>query len=178
MLPIRFMPSLALVAASLAALVAPLGSVRANDVVKGDMAISQPWTRATPGGAKVGAGYVTITNRGTAPDRLVGGTAIVSGNVEIHATSVADGVMRMRQLEKGIEIRPGETIELKPGGMHLMLMELKKPMTQGERIKGTLVFERAGIAAVEFDVAPIGAPSPDAPPAAGAGGARGGNHHH
>jgi copper(I)-binding protein len=132
----------------------------AADIVKGDLKISQPWARATPGGVKVAAGYVTITNTGKTADKLTGGSATFSGTLELHDMTMTDGVMRMRQIEGGIELKPGATIALKPGGMHLMLMDLKQPLKQGEKLKGTLVFEKAGSVEIEFDVAAIGAAGP------------------
>ena len=132
----------------------------AADVVKGDIKISQPWARATPGGAKVAAGYVTITNTGKTADKLTGGSAAAAGVLEIHDMTMADGVMRMRRLDAGLDLKPGETVALKPGGLHLMLMELRQPLKQGEKIRGTLVFEKAGTVEIEFDVTPIGAAGP------------------
>jgi copper(I)-binding protein len=129
--------------------------------------VEAPWSRATPGGAKVGSGYMRIVNRGSEPDRLIGGTAAVAARVEVHESSTVDGVARMRPVEGGLLIRPGETVELKPGGLHAMLVDLARPLKQGEVIKGTLVFERAGTLAIEYRVGGIGAPS-----------AAGGHHHH
>jgi len=76
----------------------------------------------------------------------------------VHDTVTENGVGRMRQV-KSLEIKPGQTIELKPGGMHVMLMGLKQPLSQGQTVKGTLVFEKAGTVAVEFTVQPPGATS-------------------
>lgn len=127
----------------------------------GSLVIEAPWLRATPSGAKVAGGYVKITNTGTAPDRLVGGTLPIAGQVEVHEMSMADNVMQMRRLD-GLEIKPGATVELKPGGFHLMFMELKDGLKAGQTIKGTLVFEKAGTVEVEYLVAPIGAATRDA----------------
>ena len=132
----------------------------------GSLAIEAPWSRATPGGAKVGSGYMRIVNRGSEPDRLIGGTAAVAVRVEVHESSTVDGIARMRPVEGGLLIKPGETVELKPGGLHAMLVDLKRPLREGETIKGTLVFEKAGTVAIEYRVGGIGAQR------AGAG------HHH
>jgi copper(I)-binding protein len=132
----------------------------AADVMKGDIRISQPWTRATPKGAKVAGGYMTITNSGKTADRLIGGSAAIAGQFEVHEMSMTDGVMRMRRLEKGLEIKPGETVVLKPGSYHAMLLGLKGQVQQGKPIKGTLEFEKAGKVEIEYVVAPIGATSP------------------
>ncbi len=139
----------------------------AQDLVRGDIRISQPWTRATPGGAKVAAGYLEITNTGKVADRLVGGTAAMAGVLEIHDMTMTDGVMRMRRVDGGLEIKPGQTVALRPGGLHVMFMELKQPLKQGEKVKGTLVFEKAGTIEVEYTVAAIGAAGPDGKPAGG-----------
>jgi copper(I)-binding protein len=125
----------------------------------GAVVIEAPWTRATPGGAKVGGAYLKITNTGTEPDRLIGGTLPVAAEVEVHEMSMTDGVMKMRKLDKGLEIKPGETVELKPGGFHIMFTGLKSGLKQGEPIKGTLQFEKSGSVEVEYRVAPIGAQS-------------------
>ena len=129
----------------------------AHDYKVGDLQIDHPWARATPGGATVGGGFMKIKNAGSAADRLVAGSAEVAGRVEIHEMAVIDGIMKMRALDKGLEIAPGKTVELKPGGFHVMLMDLKRPLKQGETVKATLVFEKAGSLQVEFQVEAIGA---------------------
>lgn len=145
----------------------------AQDIVKGDIKIAQAWSRATPGGSKVAAGYLTITNTGKAADKLIGGSAAVAGTFELHDMTMTDGVMRMRRIDGGIEIKPGATVALRPGGMHVMFMDLKQQLAQGEKVKGTLVFEKAGTIEITFDVAPIGAAGPG-----GAGGEMKGHKHH
>ncbi|HEY5166977.1 MAG TPA: copper chaperone PCu(A)C [Pseudolabrys sp.] len=132
----------------------------AEDVSAGSLQISMPWTRATPKGAGVGGGYMKITNTGATPDRLVSGSTDVSSRFEIHEMSMDNGVMKMRPVAQGIEIKPGQTVELKPGGYHVMFVGLKKPFAQGEPVKATLVFEKAGKVAVTFTVEGIGAQSP------------------
>ena len=125
--------------------------------------IEAPWARVTPGGAKVGGAYLKITNTGTEADRLVGGTLPVAAAVEVHEMSMTDGVMKMRKLDKGLEIKPGQTVELKPGGYHIMFTGLSEGLKQGQPVKGTLQFEKAGSVEIEYRVAPIGAQSGDAP---------------
>jgi len=125
----------------------------------GSLVIEGPWSRATPGGAKIGSGYMRITNRGPEPDRLIGGTAAVARTFELHESSDVDGIARMRAVEGGLPIKPGETVELKPGGLHAMLVDLKQPLREGDVVKGTLVFEKAGTIAIEYRVAGIGAQS-------------------
>jgi len=131
----------------------------------GSIVIEAPWTRATPGQSKVGAGFMKITNTGKETDRLIGGSAEVAKDFEVHEMSMSGDVMKMRRLAKGLEIKPGETVELKPSSYHIMFMGLQRPLKQDETIKGTLVFERAGKVAVEYSVRPIGAQ-----PASGGGG--------
>jgi copper(I)-binding protein len=126
----------------------------------GALLIEGPWARATPGGAQVAGGYVRITNTGSAADRLVGGSLTVAASVEVHEMAMTGGVMKMRRLDKGLEIGPGQTLELKPGGYHLMFMGLRRGLKQGETLEGTLVFEKAGSIGVEFSIAPIGAQAP------------------
>jgi copper(I)-binding protein len=133
---------------------------RADEVKAGDLVISQAWSRATPGGAKVGGGFLTIENKGTAPDRLIGGTSDVASKVEVHEMSMNNGVMTMRPLEKGLTIDPGRTVKLAPGGYHLMLMNLKNPLKQGDKLAIALEFEKAGKVQVSFDVQAVGAPGP------------------
>jgi copper(I)-binding protein len=133
---------------------------RADDVRAGDLVISQGWSRATPGGAKVGGGYVTIENKGSAPDRLIAISGDIAGKIEIHEMAVTNGVMTMRPLEKGLVIGPGKTVKFAPGGFHLMMMDLKTPLKQGDKVSVTLEFERAGKVAASLDVQGVGAPGP------------------
>jgi len=136
------------------------GPVLAEDMTAGDLVISQPWSRATPGGAKIGGGYLTIENKGRAPDRLIAASGDFAGRVEIHEMAIKDGVMTMRQLDKGLVIEPGKTVKLAPGGYHLMLMELKTPLKQGDKLPVTLEFEKAGKVTLSLDVQGVGAPGP------------------
>ena len=126
----------------------------------GALTIEAPWARATPGGAQVAGGFMKITNTGNEPDRLVGGTVPFAGRFEVHEMAMDGGVMKMRELSKGLEIKPGETVELKPGGYHVMFMDLKSGLKEGEVVKGTLVFEKAGKVEVEYRVGPIGGGAP------------------
>ncbi|WP_375308479.1 copper chaperone PCu(A)C [Bradyrhizobium sp. A11] len=132
----------------------------ADDVKAGDLVISQAWSRATPGGAKVAGGYLVIENKGTAPDRLVGVSADIAGKSEIHEMAMDNGVMKMRALDKGLVVEAGKTVKLAPGGNHLMLQELKGPLKQGDKVPVTLQFEKAGKVAVSLDVQGVGAQAP------------------
>jgi copper(I)-binding protein len=128
----------------------------AHDITKGDIVISAPWSRATPAGASVAAGYLAITNKGLSADRLVSFSTDLAGQPEVHEMAHEGGVMKMRPLPKGLVIPAGGTVKLEPGGYHLMLLQLKKPLAQGQRYKATLVFEKAGTVEVEFEVKGIG----------------------
>jgi periplasmic copper chaperone A len=129
----------------------------------GDLTVTSPWTRATPGGAKIAGGYLKITNNGASADRFVGAKSDATDHVEIHEMSMTDGVMKMRPLPNGLEITPGQTVELKPGGYHLMFMDLKRPLKQGDTFKATLRFEKAGSLDVNFNVNALGATGGNAP---------------
>ena len=146
----------------LAAVVAVMLATPASaaDVMVGDLKITAPWARATPKGAKVGGGYLSITNTGASADRLVGGASDISEKFELHEMSMSGGVMKMRPVSAGLEIKPGQTVEFKPGGFHIMFMGLKKPLIKGETVKAKLTFEKAGKIELSFPVAPIGARSP------------------
>jgi periplasmic copper chaperone A len=125
----------------------------------GALVIESPWARATPGGAQVAGGYLKITNKGQETDRLIGGSLSIAAAVEVHEMAMADGIMKMRRLEEGLEIKPGQTVELKPGSYHVMFTGLREGLKEGQRVKGTLVFQRAGTVEVEYRVAAIGAKS-------------------
>ena len=150
---------LSIAAMGLALVVMALPAV-AHDYMVGKLHIDQPWTRATPGGAKVAGGYVTITNNGSESDRLVAVRADFSADPQLHEMSMHDGVMIMRPVEGGIEIPAGQTVELKPGGLHIMFMGLSEQLRKDETRKVTLVFEKAGEIDLDFPVAPIGSKEP------------------
>jgi copper(I)-binding protein len=120
----------------------------------GALKIEAAWMREPPGGARVAGGYLRITNTGTASDRLVSGSAPFAGRLELHEMAMVNNVMQMRELAAGIEIKPGQTIELKPGGLHLMYMDLKDAPKAGETRKTTLVFEKAGTLELSTPVMP------------------------
>lgn len=152
-----FIPRAALAAIGAVALATFAPIVQAHGYKLGDLEIAHPWSRATPPAAKVAGGYLKITNRGSQPDRLIAASFEGSRAAEIHEMTTADGVMRMRELPRGLEIKPGETVELKPGGLHLMFVDLKAGLVEKQRTKGVLVFERAGRVEVEFAVESMGA---------------------
>jgi copper(I)-binding protein len=148
------MSRLAILLALCATLIAPAA---AHEYNVGSLHIGHPWSRATPKGATIGAGYLKITNNGTTPDRLIGGSSDAAKSFELHVMSMENGVMKMRPVEGGIEIKPGETVEFKPESYHAMFVGLKEPLVQGHRVKATLEFAKAGKVAVEFVVEGVGA---------------------
>jgi periplasmic copper chaperone A len=150
--------------AAAAAIMLSLSSVAAHaeEVRAGDLVITQAWSRATPGGAKIGGGYLAIENKGSQPDRLVGGSADVADRVQVHEMAVNNGLMTMRPLEKGLVIEPGKTVKLAPGGYHLMLVDLKRPLKQGDKLPITLEFEKAGHVKLSLEVQGMGAQGPAA----------------
>ena len=151
-----------------AALLAVLGApAHAQEVKAGDLVITQPWSRATPGGAKIAGGFLTIENKGAAPDRLVSGAGDIAGKVEIHEMAMNNGVMTMRPLDKGLVIEPGKTVKLAPGGYHLMMFDLKGQLKQGDKVPVTLEFEKAGKVTLSLEVQGVGAQAPAGADAAG-----------
>ena len=125
-----------------------------------DVTVTAPWARATPPGAKVGAAYMSLRNAGAAGDRLVSAATEVAERVEIHEMSMDNGVMKMRQLTGGLDVPAGKTVDLKPGGYHLMLIGLKQPLKAGETVKATVTFEKAGAVPVELKIEQMGAAAP------------------
>lgn len=159
---------LALIAAAAATLLSATFAT-AEPVKVGDLELDHLWTRATPPRAVAAGGFLTITNTGSATDRLVGVASPLAGIGEVHEMKVEDGIMTMRPLEDGLAIPPGETVVLEPGGYHIMLMDLKAPLVKGEDVAVTLTFETAGAVETTLHVAPIGAPGPDGGSADGHG---------
>ncbi|MBM3645833.1 MAG: copper chaperone PCu(A)C [Alphaproteobacteria bacterium] len=132
----------------------------AHDYKAGDLAIDHPWARATPAGARVAGGYMTLRNTGAAADRLVAVESDVAGRMEIHEMAMDGTITRMRELARGLPVPAGGQVELKPGGYHVMFMELKRPLVKDDKVKATLVFERAGRVEVEFQVEAMGSGAP------------------
>jgi len=150
-----------MLAAVVAALFLSIPAAFAHSVTAGDLELTDLWTRATPPRAPAAGGFLTITNHGTAADRLVGATTPLAAIGEVHEMKVEDGVMTMTPLADGIEIPAGGAVTLAPGSYHLMFMELKEPFVEGGKVPVTLVFERAGTVETFLHVRPIGAPGPD-----------------
>lgn len=129
----------------------------AHDFTLGDIEIDHPWSRASPAGAKVAAGYLVISNKGSTPDRLISATSDIAAKAEVHEMSVdANGVMTMRPLTDGLEIPAGGKVALEPGSYHMMFMGLKRGPQKGETFAGTLTFQNAGTIAIEYSVDAMG----------------------
>lgn len=131
----------------------------------GDIGIETPWARATPPNARTGAAYLTLLNQGSAADRLVSASSAAAERVELHAHVNEGGVMRMKAID-AIALAPGERVSLRPGGLHVMLIDLKGPLRENTRIPVTLRFAAAGEVTVEIPVLRN-------PPAAAAGAGHG-----
>lgn len=123
--------------------------------------VTKPWARATPGGAKVGGAFFEVSAAKESGDKLLSVKSPVAGVAELHTHSEVDGVMKMRRVDD-IPVAAGKTVALKPGGLHVMLMELKQPLKEGETIDLTLVFEKAGEVAVKVPVLKVGSAGPGA----------------
>ena len=132
-------------------------SLWAHDVKAGDIEIVHPWSRATPAGAKVAVGYLVLRNNGAAPDRLVSIASDIAGRTEIHEMVMdSNGVMTMRPLDRALEVPAGGEVELTPGSLHIMFLDLKRGIKEGETFAGTLTFEKAGTVKVEYSVSAMG----------------------
>jgi copper(I)-binding protein len=173
--PRIIMPRFIRIAAITAALLVPTVTASlAHEVKKGDILLTQLWSRATPSGAKVAAGFFTIENTGSEADRLVGITTPL-GKAEVHETAEANGISTMRPLEAGLAVAPGQKVTLAPGGLHVMITELKEPLKEGNMLPLTLRFQKAGEVDAALHIRPPGARSPGG---AGAGAAGSKEHEH
>lgn len=148
-----------------AALIAALSvvsavSAHAHSYTTGDLKIVHPWSRATPVAAPVAGGYLSITNSGSEPEVLLGGTSSRSASVEVHQSTTTDGVARMRPISDGLVIEPGQTVQLVPGATHLMFVKPTAPFKEGEKVEAILNFKNAGEIKVEFRIQGMGAKAP------------------
>ena len=123
---------------------------------QGDVVVAAPWARATPGAIKIGAAYLSVTNRGSVPDRLVGARTPVAERVELHTNLSQDGMMQMRPVDS-MPLPPGQAVRFEPSGLHLMLVNLAAPLKEGDMFPLQLTFERAGQLEVPVAVGPVGA---------------------
>ncbi len=148
---------------------------KASDAKAAGVAVTTPWARATPGGAKVGAAFLELSAPAGAADKLIAAKSPVAGVVELHTHTHVNGVMQMRRVDD-IPVAPGSKVVMKPGGHHIMLMDLKAPLVEGQSIELTLVFEKAGEVKVAVPVLKVGSPGPNgaaSPAPAGGHGAHG-----
>jgi|JI10StandDraft_1071094.scaffolds.fasta_scaffold73645_3 copper(I)-binding protein len=152
--------ALLLLASPLAAPAQDNPAPAAATITLGDIEISGAFTRATLPNAPVGAGYLTIANKGTADDRLMSANSPVAGMTQIHEMKMEGDVMKMTELPDGLAIPAGGTVSLAPGGLHIMFMKLKQAFAEGTTIPVTLTFETAGSVDVELAVGPINADEP------------------
>jgi len=117
--------------------------------------IEDAYTRATAPGQQVAGGFMKIENKASAPDQLVSASSPAAGEVQLHEMSMEGNVMKMRQI-KDIAVPAGGVVELKPGGLHLMLMNIKAPLNAGETIPVKLKFAKAGEVEVKMPVNAMG----------------------
>lgn len=130
-----------------------------------EVGLSNAWVRPTLGAGRTTAAYVTITNAGTAADRLTAADTPGAGSVEIHTAGMKDGVMRMRRVE-GLDIPAGDTVTMAPGGYHIMIIDVEEPVQSGSVVPLTLTFETAGSITVDAGVSMTPPDTSDAAPAA------------
>jgi periplasmic copper chaperone A len=133
------------------------GHADAHEIKIGNLVIHHPWAKTAPGKSDVAAGFMKITNTGTEDDRLLKATAEVTPTVQLHNMKMDGDVMKMFEMTEGIVIPAGQTVELKPMSLHVMFMNLKSSPIEGEELKGTLTFEKAGTAVVDYEVSKSGA---------------------
>lgn len=139
---------------------APIDS-QAHDYSVGNITVMHPWVRATPGNAKAGAGYLSISNSGETADTLQRAESNVSKRTELHMHSMVDGVMKMIHVEGGVEVPVGTDVVFEPGGLHVMFMGLKAPFKEGDTVPVTLFFEKAGELKIEMMVQRVGSKKHD-----------------
>lgn len=148
-----------LAAATLAMLLAA-PAAQAHDYTQGNLKIGHPWARETASMARAGGAFLKIENTGDAPDRLLKASSPMAARTEVHTVIREGDVMRMREVS-AVDLAPKSTTELKPGGYHIMLMELAGPLKAGDRFPMTLVFEKAGSITVEILVEKMAGPAHD-----------------
>ncbi len=130
----------------------PLHANEPHRITHEDLIITTPFVFVTPPAALTAGGYLHIENTGDKDDILIGGTAAFAGKTEIHEMKMIDSVMKMKHLAQGLVIPAGESIELKPGGLHVMFMGLKEDLVEGKAVAGTLEFRKAGTVQIEYQV--------------------------
>jgi copper(I)-binding protein len=148
-------------AIALLLLLSPIAAVAHETFTLGTLEISGGYSRATLPNAPVGAGYITITNKGTSDDTLVSATSPVAGVTQIHEMKMEGDVMKMNELEGGLVIPAGQSVVLAPGGLHIMFMELKESLVEGAEVPVTLTFATAGTIEIKLVVGSINADEPE-----------------
>lgn len=138
---------------------APHAVPESAGVTLGDLTLSHAFTRAMPPNAPVAGGFLTVANGGAQDDRLVAARSDLAAEVQIHEMTMNGSVMKMRELPEGLPIPAGQTVELKPGGYHLMFIGVIRPFAEGQTIPLTLSFEQAGEVALQVPVGPMNARS-------------------
>lgn len=128
----------------------------------GEIVIHDPWARASPGSAPNSAAYMVLEVTGDRPDRLLGGETPAAAEVQLHSHQMDDGVARMRQID-AVELAPGAPAVFEPGGLHLMLVDLRRPLVEGETVPIRLQFETAGAIEIEVPVYGLRGPVRDRP---------------
>lgn len=139
------------------------GAEHAKMAMPNGLAVEKAWARASAGKAANGGAYITILNGGKDGDRLVAAESGVAKKVEIHTHKNDNGVMRMMKVD-GVDVAAGSVVTMRPGGYHIMLIGLNKPLKEGEKFPLTLVFEKAGKKTVDVAVMGVGTMSPDMAP--------------
>lgn len=139
--------------------------VAAVSIVSGDsgrsgIAVERAWTRATAAAARSAGAFLRVVNRGGEDDRLVAVESSAAERAMIHSTVMADGIMQMRPAQDGLPVPAGAVLKLRPGGDHIMLTGLRRPLRRGETVPLTLVFEKAGRIETQLAVAAHGARTP------------------
>lgn len=132
-----------------------------HSMTVGTLTISDLWTRATPPGAPTAGGYLTVTNNGGEPDRLLSVSSPIAATGELHEMKIDNGIMKMRPILDGIEIPPGDTVALTPSGYHMMFLSLKAPLVDGDEMPVTLLFANAGAVDTFLHIYPVGSKGPD-----------------
>jgi periplasmic copper chaperone A len=124
---------------------------QAADYRAGDLVVAQPWSRPTPPAATVGVVYFSITNVGGKTDRLISISSPIARKVEIHENRTVQGIVQMRAVAS-IDCPPGVVVKVEPGGLHIMLLDLSRPLTAGLEFPLSLRFRDAGIVTVQVQV--------------------------
>lgn len=162
---------LATAALLLAGLTTAAISAGAHEATSKGVTVAHPWVRATPAGAKVGAAFLELKTDANTADKLISASSPVAGVVELHTHIHDNGVMKMRKVD-GMDLKPGASHILKPMADHIMLMDLKQPLKEGDLVKLKLNFEKAGAIEVEATVEPAGAMGPHGMPSQPVDGAK------